>query len=135
MKTIGLIGGMSWESTVEYYRIINQEMNRRTGRLNSAKIILNSINFEDVAKHFSRERWDLTAKVLTPAAARLMSAGGANCILLCTNTLHVNANDIKNAVSIPFIHIGVATADAIKKKQDSKRQLCWEQVSPWSRTS
>ncbi|PLX67144.1 MAG: aspartate racemase [Denitrovibrio sp.] len=122
MKTIGLIGGMSWESTAEYYRIINQEMNKRLGRLNSAKIVMNSINFEDVAKHFSRERWDLTAKVLTPAAARLMSAG-ANCILLCTNTLHINADAIKGAVSIPFIHIGDATADAINKKGFKKAVL------------
>ena len=113
---------MSWESTSEYYRIINQEMNKRLGRLNSARIILHSVNFEDVAKHFSRGRWDLTAKELTPAAARLMSAG-ANCILLCTNTLHMNASDIKNSVSIPFIHIGDATSEAIKKAGFKKAAL------------
>jgi len=114
MKTIGLIGGMSWESTSEYYRMINQEVNKRLGRLNSAKIILYSVNFDEIERNMAKERWDETGKVLSQAAAKLMSAG-ANCVLLCTNTMHMNAKDITSAVSIPFIHIADATADAIKK--------------------
>lgn len=122
MKTIGLIGGMSWESTVEYYRIINQETNKRLGRYNSAKIIMYSVNFDEIERNMSKERWDKTAQILTAAAAKLMSAG-ANCILLCTNTMHMNARDIKNAVPIPFIHIADATAADIKKAGLKKAAL------------
>jgi len=115
MKTIGLIGGMSWESTLEYYRIINQETNRRLGRLNSAKILLYSVNFDEIERNMAKERWDLTGKVLTSAASKLMSAG-ANCVLLCTNTMHMNAPDVKRSVSIPFLHIADAASAEIKEK-------------------
>ncbi|PLX70552.1 MAG: aspartate racemase [Denitrovibrio sp.] len=113
MKTIGLIGGMSWVSTVEYYRMINQEVNRRLGRHNSAKIILNSVNFDEIERNMSKERWDKTAAILNSAAARLMSSG-ADCILLCTNTLHMNAKDVKRSVSIPFLHIADAVSAEVK---------------------
>lgn len=122
MKTIGLIGGMSWESTVEYYRVINRETNRALGRYNSAQIIMYSVNFDEIERNMAKERWDLTAQVLCGAAAKLMSAG-ANCILLCTNTMHMNAKDIRSAVSIPFIHIADATSDVIKKASMKKAAL------------
>lgn len=122
MKTIGLLGGMSWVSTVEYYRMINQEMNKRLGRLNSAKILLNSVNFEDIEKNMSKERWDKTASILNAAAVRLMSAG-ADCIVLCTNTMHMNANDIRRSVSIPFLHIADATSNEINEAGYKKALL------------
>jgi aspartate racemase len=113
MKTIGLIGGMSWESTSKYYSIINQETNRRLGRLNSAQIVLYSVNFDPLERAMSKERWDQTADALCKASAKLMAAG-ANCILLCTNTMHMNAEDVRRSVSIPFIHIADATYQQIK---------------------
>jgi len=113
MKTIGLIGGMSWQSTAEYYKIINEETNRRLGRHNSAKILLYSVNFNEIEKSMAKERWDLTGKILTSAATKLMSAG-ANCVMLCTNTMHMNADDVKRSVSIPFIHIADAVSFGIK---------------------
>ena len=122
MKTIGLIGGMSWVSTAEYYRMINQEVNRRLGRHNSAKIIMYSVNFEDIERNMSKERWDKTAAILNPAAVRLMSSG-ADCILLCTNTMHMNAKDIKRAVSIPFLHIADAASAEIKEAGYKKAVL------------
>jgi len=122
MKTIGLIGGMSWESTALYYKMINEEMNKRLGRLNSAKIILYSVNFDEIERNMSKERWDLTAKVLTGAASKLMSAG-ANCVLLCTNTMHMNAPDVRRSVSIPFIHIADATSSEINNAGYKKAAL------------
>lgn len=122
MKTIGLIGGMSWESTALYYKILNEEVNKRLGRLNSAQLMLYSVNFEEIEKNMRKERWDLTAKVLTGAATKLMSSG-ASCILLCTNTMHMNAPDIRRSVSIPFIHIADATAAEIKTAGYKKAAL------------
>lgn len=122
MKTIGMIGGMSWVSTVEYYRMINQEVNARLGRHNSAKIILNSVNFDEIERSMSKERWDKTAAILNSAAVRLMSSG-ADCIILCTNTLHMNAKDIKRTVSIPFLHIADATSAEIKEAGYKKALL------------
>lgn len=122
MKTIGLIGGMSWESTLDYYRMINQETNKKLGRYNSAKILMYSVNFDEIERAMSKERWDMTAKILCSAAAKLMGAG-ADCLLLCTNTMHMNARDIKNAVSIPFLHIADVTAAEIKKAGLKKAAL------------
>ncbi|ADD69297.1 aspartate racemase [Denitrovibrio acetiphilus DSM 12809] len=112
MKTIGLIGGMSWESTALYYKIINEEINKRLGRLHSAKIVLYSVDFDEIERNMSKERWDQTALILNGAATKLMSAG-ANCIMLCTNTMHKNAPDVRRSVSIPFLHIAEATAAEI----------------------
>lgn len=122
MKTIGLIGGMSWESTADYYRIINTETNKRLGRYASAKILMYSVNFDDIEKPMSKERWDVTGQLLSSAAAKLMGAG-ANCVLICTNTMHMNAKDVKNAVSIPLIHIADATAGYINKSGLKKAVL------------
>jgi aspartate racemase len=128
MKTIGLIGGMSWESTVEYYKVINKEVNRRLGRLHSAKIVLYSVDFDPVERSMSKERWDETSKILSPAAAKLMSAG-ADCVLLCTNTMHMNADDIRRAVSIPFIHIADATAKVVAKAGCKKAALLGTKIT------
>lgn len=122
MKTIGLIGGTSWESTSEYYRIINQEVNKRLGRLNSAQLVLYSVNFNEVERNMSKGRWDLTSDTLCKAAVKL-TAAGADCILLCTNTLHMNAEDIRRSVSIPFIHIADATSALIKEAGYTKAAL------------
>lgn len=122
MKTIGLIGGTSWESTSLYYKIINEEVNKRLGRLNSAQILLYSVNFNEVERHMAKERWDLTGNILSSAAGKLMSAG-ANCILICSNTLHMNADDVRRSVFIPFIHIADATAEEITKAGYTKAAL------------
>lgn len=115
MKTIGLLGGMSWESSKEYYRIINQAVQRRLGGTASAKILLYSVNFAEIEDLRIQGRWDALAALLT-AAARSLEAGGADCLLLCTNTMHRLADQIQAAVRIPFLHIADATAAAVKAR-------------------
>lgn len=114
MKTIGLIGGMSWESTVPYYRLINEAVRERLGGLHSAKIILYSVDFHDIEQLMQRGEWEAVAVALATAAALLESAG-ADVLVLCTNTMHKVAGAIEAAVSIPFLHIIDPTADAIKQ--------------------
>lgn len=114
MKTIGLLGGMSWESTVPYYRLINEAVRERLGGLHSAKIILYSIDFHDIERLMQREEWEKVSIALAKAAALLESAG-ADLLVLCTNTMHKVAAAIEAAVSIPFLHIIDPTADAIKQ--------------------
>jgi aspartate racemase len=119
MKTIGLLGGMSWESTAEYYRIINQEVNKRLGKLHSAKIVLNSVDFEPIEQLQHKEDWDSTAKILSNTAQDIESAN-ADFLVICTNTMHKVAPQIKKNISIPILHIADATAkvllqDNIKK--------------------
>lgn len=112
MKTIGLIGGMSWESTAEYYRILNQAVQQRLGGLHSAKCLLYSVDFAEIEELQQTGRWDAAGQILANAAQRL-ERGGADCILLCTNTMHKNAPAIEAATTIPFIHIADATAARI----------------------
>lgn len=114
MKTIGLLGGMSWESTVEYYRIINEEVKKRLGGLNSAKCLLYSVNFAEIEYYQRTDQWERAAQVLMEAA-RNLKRGGADFILLCTNTMHKLADQIQGAVDIEFLHIAAATAEAIRK--------------------
>ena len=116
MRTIGLIGGMSWESSAEYYRIINQQVRDRLGPLRSAQILLYSVDFGPVEQAQHAGRWDDAALILQDAARRLQ-AGGADCIVLCTNTMHLLAPQIEAAVSLPFLHIADATGRAIQKQQ------------------
>lgn len=104
MRTIGLIGGMSWESTAEYYRIINQSVRRRLGALRSAPLVLFSVDFGPIERAQHNNQWDEAAAVLEDAARRLHVAG-AECIALCTNTMHRVADRIQAAVPIPLIHI------------------------------
>jgi aspartate racemase len=114
MKTIGLIGGMSWESTVPYYRIINEAVRERMGGLHSAKILLYSVDFHDVERFLSGERWDEAGEMLARIACTLQG-GGAEVIVLCTNTMHNAVDRIREAIDIPFLHIVDPTADEVKR--------------------
>ncbi len=122
MKTIGLIGGMSWESTVPYYAIINEAVKERLGGLHSAKIILYSVEFDEIEKCQSEGDWDRSAAILSDAAEKLERAG-ADAILICTNTMHKVYAQIQSRVSVPVIHIGDATADALEKNGVKKVAL------------
>ena len=119
MKKIGLIGGMSWESTIEYYRIINEETNKRLGGLHSAKIIMYSFDFDEIEKLQSQGRWDSATDIMIDAAKRIEKAG-AEIILICTNTMHKMFTQVEESVRIPVLHILDATADAIKSKGVNK---------------
>ncbi len=113
MKTIGLLGGMSWESSAEYYRVINTEVRRRLGGSASAEIVMYSFDFSRIEALQEADRWDDAADTLSAAAEGLERAG-AECIVMCTNTMHRVADAVAGAVEIPLIHIADATADAIK---------------------
>jgi aspartate racemase len=112
MKTIGLIGGMSWVSTVPYYEIINTTVNAELGSLHSARLLLYSVDFEEIETLQHAGRWDEAGSVLAEAARRLALAG-ADFLVLCTNTMHRVAGRIEAAVDIPLLHIADATAQAI----------------------
>ncbi len=112
MKTIGLIGGMSWESTVPYYRLINEMVRERLGGLHSAKVILLSVDFHEVEQLQRAARWE-EAGTLLANGARAIESAGADFIVLCTNTMHKVAPAIESAVSIPLLHIADATAESI----------------------
>jgi aspartate racemase len=112
MRTIGLIGGMSWESSLEYYRLINEGVKAKLGGLHSAKCLLYSVDFAEIEPLQKEGRWDEAARLLI-AAARSLEAGGADLILLCTNTMHKTADDVQESVAIPLLHIADATAEAI----------------------
>ena len=112
MKTIGLIGGMSWESTIPYYTIINQSIHDTLGGLHSAKIILYSVEFDEIEKCQSCGDWQRSADILSDAAKKLELAG-ADFLLICTNTMHKVHPQIQAQVTIPILHIADATADAL----------------------
>ena len=114
MKTIGLIGGMSWESTVPYYRIINEEVKNRLGGLHSAKIILYSVEFDEIERCQSSGDWEKSGDILGQAAQGL-EAAGADFLLICTNTMHKVAPQVASMVHIPIVHIADATADELEK--------------------
>jgi aspartate racemase len=122
MRTIGLIGGMSAESTTVYYQLINRAVAARLGGLHSARIALWSLDFAPVAALQAKDDWDGTAAILTDAARRLEGAG-ADCILICANTMHLNYDQVAAAVSLPVIHIADATAAALKAKDVTKALL------------
>ncbi|MCP2033862.1 aspartate racemase [Planomicrobium sp. HSC-17F08] len=119
MKTIGMIGGMSWESSAEYYRLVNEEVKNRLGKLHSAKSILFSVDFEEIEQLQASGDWHQAGKLLGQAAKSLERAG-ADFIILCTNTMHKVIQDVEENISIPLMHIGDATAAAIKEKQIQK---------------
>ena len=119
MKTIGLLGGMSWESTASYYQAINQEIKAKLGGLHSAKIILNSVDFHDIETLQHQGKWQETAEILRDAA-RSVEAGGAHCLLICTNTMHKVADEIEQAINIPILHITDSTAKALAQRGISK---------------
>lgn len=114
MKTLGLIGGMSWESTVTYYQVINEKIKKELGGLHSAKILLYSVDFDEIEKYQSSGDWEKSADVLADAAVRLENAG-ADYIVICTNTMHKVVPEIGKKISIPIIHIAEATADKLKE--------------------
>lgn len=113
MKTLGLIGGMSWESTAIYYRLLNEIVRERLSGLHSAKLLLYSFDFAEIADRQHHGDWD-SAGVLLADAARKLEAGGAEGLLICTNTMHKLADRVQAAVPIPLIHIADATAVAVK---------------------
>jgi aspartate racemase len=112
MKTLGLIGGMSWESTLTYYRLINQGVNARLGGYHSAKLLLYSVDFADIESLQRADRWEEAADILTDAARALEKAGAA-ALVLCTNTMHKVASQIAAGTKLPFLHIADPTAKAI----------------------
>ena len=112
MKRIGLIGGMSWESTIPYYKIINEEVNLKLGGLNSANIVLYSINFGELEKHQSRNEWDKEGEIIINAA-KVLENSKCDFILICSNTIHKIYDDIQKEVKIPIIHIAESTANEL----------------------
>lgn len=112
MKTIGLIGGMSWESTQTYYRLINQKVRDQLGGLHSARLVLHSVDFAEIETLQHRGDWDATATILQ-SAAQSVERAGADILVLCTNTMHKVAPQIEEAVSLPFLHIADATASTL----------------------
>lgn len=114
MKTIGLIGGMSWESTVTYYQVINETIQKQLGGLHSARCILYSVDFDEIEKYQARGEWDKSAEALAEAA-RALERAGADFIVICTNTMHKVAPEISKAVAIPLSHIADMTALELKK--------------------
>ena len=115
MKTIGLIGGMSWESTVTYYKIINETVKERLGGLHSAKCILYSMDFQEIEECQANGNWEKSGEILGEAANNLEKAG-ADFIVICTNTMHKVINQIKEKISIPILHIAEMTAEKILEK-------------------
>jgi len=116
MKTIGMIGGMSWESSLLYYRLINQGINRRLGGLHSAKLLMLSVDFEPLEKLQHAGDWGAAAEIMVDAARRLETAG-ADFILIATNTMHQVADAVAGAVTIPLLHIADATAAVLEQDQ------------------
>ncbi|MFT5226811.1 MAG: aspartate racemase [Polaribacter sp.] len=116
MKTIGLLGGMSWESTVDYYRAINRGVKEALGGLHSAKIVLYSVDFEVIEKMQSAGDWDGAANLLIDAAKNIQAAG-ADVLLICTNTMHRVAPQVEAAIDIPLLHIADATAKVLKHEK------------------
>ena len=114
MRTIGLIGGMSWESTAVYYRLLNRMARERLGGLHSAQLILWSFDFAEIGALQAAADWDAATRRMIDAAQGL-ERGGAECLVICTNTMHKMAEDVQAAVGIPLIHIADATATAIKR--------------------
>ena len=119
MKTIGLIGGMSWESTVTYYQVINETIKKQLGGLHSAQCVLYSVDFDEIEKYQSRGEWQKSANALSEAAKGLERAG-ADFIVICTNTMHNVAPEISKSIHIPILHIADMTAVELRKRDIRK---------------
>jgi aspartate racemase len=113
MKTIGLLGGMSWESTVPYFQVVNREIGRRLGGLHSARVLLLSVDFQEIETLQHQGQWDALGEILA-REARTLEAAGAEFLVLCTNTMHLVAPAIESAIRIPLLHIADATANRIR---------------------
>ncbi|MFF2793566.1 aspartate/glutamate racemase family protein [Lysinibacillus xylanilyticus] len=122
MKTIGMIGGMSWESSAEYYRLMNEEVKQQLGGLHSAKCILYSVDFQEIEHYQAEGEWSKAGQVLAEAAQSLESAG-AEFIIICTNTMHKVIDIITEKITIPILHIADATANQIEKASLQKVAL------------
>ncbi|EQF24029.1 aspartate racemase family protein [Clostridioides difficile CD160] len=122
MKTIGLIGGMSWESTITYYQVINTVIKERLGGLHSSKCILYSVDFQEIEECQSSGNWEKSARILSDAAIKLQDAG-ADFIVICTNTMHKVADKIQEKIHIPLINIANVTAEVLKEKGIKKVAL------------
>lgn len=122
MKTIGMLGGMSWESTVTYYQVINETVKQELGGLHSAKVLLYSVDFAEIEKCQVDGDWEKSADILSVAAQNLEKAG-ADFIVICTNTMHKVAPQIQSKISIPIIHIAEATADELEHNNISQIAL------------
>ena len=131
MKTIGLIGGMSWESTVTYYQVINETVKQELGGLHSARCVLYSVDFDEIERCQSAGDWDKSAEVLA-RAARALERAGADFIVICTNTMHKVAPEVGRQVSIPILHIADMTAVELKKAGVGT-VACWARSTPCSR--
>lgn len=116
MKTIGLVGGTSWVSTVDYYRLLNELVNQQLGGTNFARCILYSFNFADIEDITRRQDWSSMLEIMTPVC-RNLAAAGAECIMLCANTLHVIADDLRTKIDVPLIHIAEATGAVIERQK------------------
>lgn len=114
MKIIGLIGGISWVSTVEYYRLVNEGINKKLGGLNFSNCIIYSFNYADIKRNNDNNDWDSTLNMLTSAAVHLQNSG-AECILLCANTMHMVADALQQKINVPLIHIADETAKVIEQ--------------------
>ena len=112
MKTIGLIGGMSWESTIEYYRIINQAVQMKLGGVHSAKIIMVSLDFAEIEELQTQAKWEEATSIMVDSAKRLEKCG-ADMVLICTNTMHLMADEVQEGINIPLLHIADATARTV----------------------
>ena len=119
MLTIGLVGGMSWESSLEYYRLLNTGVEERLGGLHSAKVVLSSIEFAELTDMQRREDWD-AAGALLAGAARGVQAAGADLVLMCTTSFHVVADQVEAAIDVPFLHLAEVVADAAKAQNLTK---------------
>lgn len=115
MRTIGLIGGMSWESSAEYYRLLNELVRDRLGGLHSARCVLHSVDFAEIEQLQTAGEWERAGEILA-AAARGLEAAGAELLLICTNTMHKVAGQVEAAVRVPLLHLADATADAVKAR-------------------
>lgn len=115
MKTIGMIGGMSWESSLEYYRLINEKIKLELGGLHSAKTLMFSVDFEEIEILQHKQDWDELSGVMV-GIARKLEAAGAELMMICTNTMHKKADDVQNSINIPFLHIADTAADAVCKQ-------------------
>jgi aspartate racemase len=122
MKTLGLVGGTSWVSTVDYYRLINEGINKQLGGLEFAECIIHSLNYGDIKRNNDADDWDRTLEMITAASLNL-ERSGAKAIVLCANTMHLIADRLQLVLGIPVIHIATATANAIAAKGMKKAGL------------
>ena len=122
MRTIGLLGGMSWESSALYYRVVNEAVRERLGGYHSARVLMSSVDFADVERLQVAGEWDAAGELLA-AEARALEAAGADCVVLCTNTMHKVAGAIEAATTVPLLHIADVTAAAVREAGVSRVAL------------